>query len=146
MQTYGKSAFTLLEMMVVLVLMGVIIAFVAPRVANYLRQTGKAEIKFKIERLKEALIDYKMTFGMYPTTREGLRALVTNPRPQAEAFKRNADKWPFVKEEEIADKAGNDFVYHCPPERYKGKYRSFELIYLGPTQTEGDPEGYVDGI
>jgi general secretion pathway protein G len=146
MHARSKEAFTLLEMMVVLVLMGVIMAFVIPRVTNYLRQTGKAEIKFKIERIKEALIDYKMTFGVYPTTREGLHALVANPRPNVEVFRRNADKWPMVKEEEIADKAGNPFIYNCPPTRNKGSYRSLELIYLGPTQTEGDPEGYVDGI
>ncbi|MFA6262938.1 MAG: type II secretion system protein GspG [Candidatus Babeliales bacterium] len=146
MQMRVKEAFTLLEMMVVLALIGVIMAFALPRVTKYLRDTGKAEIKFKIERIKEALIDYRMTFDAYPTTREGLRALVTNPHPNVEAFKRNADKWPFVKEEEIADKTGNEFIYNCPPVKYKGTYRYLELIYLGPTQTEGDPDGYVDGI
>ncbi len=146
MNVRAKQGFTLFEMMIVLVIMGIILAFVTPQITKYFGQAEKADIKFKVERLKEALIDYKMTFGMYPTTREGLPALVRNPRPNVEVFKRNADKWPFVKEIDIADKAGNEFIYNCPPVRYKGTYRSFELIYLGPSQSEGDPEGYVDGI
>ena len=146
MYTRTRNAFTLLEMMVVLALIGIILAYVGPRVTGYLRQAGKTQIKFKIERIKEALVDYKLTFGVFPTTREGLRALVTNPRPKVEVFKQNADKWPILKQEEIADKVGNEFIYHCPPERYKNQYRSYELIYLGPTQIEGDPESYVDGV
>jgi general secretion pathway protein G len=143
-----NKAFTLIEMMVVFVLISIILAFVGPRVRDYFRQAGKIETKFRFERIKDALLDYKMTFGMYPTTRETLSALVANPHPNAEAFKRNADKWPFagLKEEDIADKAGNPYIYNCPPVKYKNQYRSFELIFLGPTQTEGDPEGHVDGV
>jgi general secretion pathway protein G len=141
-----RKAFTLFEMMIVLTLIGVIIAFVVPQITRYLRQAGQAEVKLKFNRIKQALLEYKQTFQVYPTTREGLHALITNPRPNVEAFKREADKWPFLDEKDITDKAGNEYVYHCPPERHKGQYRSFELIYLGPTQAEGDPEGYVDGI
>jgi len=140
-----KQAFTLFEILAVLMLVGVLAAFVLPRVTKYLRQAGQAEVKLKFATIKEGLSDYKFTFGVYPTSREGLRALVTNPRPNVEVFRRNADKWPIVKEKDITDKAGNELLYHCPPERYKDKYRYYEILYLGPTQSETDAEALDDG-
>ena len=135
-----SKAFTMLEILVVVALIGVIMAFVAPRIMKYMNQAGKAEIKFKCAGIKEGLNEYRLEFGMFPTTREGLRALVENPRPNDDRFKRSADKWPFVKPDTITDKAGNEFTYHCPAEKFKNKYRYFEILYLGPTQSEDDPE------
>jgi general secretion pathway protein G len=141
-----SSGFTLIELIIVISLIGVIFAFIAPRITKYLGQSKQAEIKFKFAGIKEALTEYKMTFDVYPSNREGLRALVENPKPHDERYKRNADKWPFIKEESIMDKAGNEFEYHCPPEKFKGKYKYFELIYLGSTQSEDDPERMDDGV
>lgn len=138
-----SPAFTMIELLVVVALIGVIFAFVAPRIARYIGKAGQAEIKFKFAGVKEALQEYRLEFGAYPSTKEGLRALVQNPRPNDDRYR----SWkPFLKEDAIADKAGNEFEYHCPPERFKGKYSQFELIYLGPTQSEDDPDRLDDGI
>ncbi len=141
----SKNAFTMFEMMIVIMLLGVIMAFVGPRMVKYLGQAGKADIQLRFAAVKEALNEYKMVFGVYPATREGLKALVNNPRPNDDRYKREADRWPFVKENMIADKAGNEFEYRCPPEK-KGKYKYYELMYLGPTQSETDPERVDDGM
>jgi hypothetical protein len=81
-----------------------------------------------------------MELGAFPNSREGLRALVENPRPNDDRYKRAESKWPFLKEENLVDQAGNEIVYNCPPEMFKGKYKTYELVYLGPTQSEDDPE------
>ena len=140
-----KKAFTMIEMLIVIMLLGVVLAFVAPRIAKYIGQAGAADIKLRFAAVKEALNEYKMEIGVYPTTREGLKALVNNPRPNDDRYKRLADRWPFIKEDRIADKSGNEFEYHCPPEK-KGKHKYFELLYLGPTQSETDPDRLEDGI
>ena len=140
-----KKAFTMVEMLIVIMLLGVVMAFVMPRITIYLGQAKKAKIELRFAEIKQALIDYNMEFGMFPTTKEGLRALVTNPRPNDDRFKRKAHLWPIVKEETIADEQGVPFEYHCPVEKNKGKFRNFELIYLGPTQSENDPDRIDDG-
>jgi general secretion pathway protein G len=141
----AKQAFTMFEMLAVIALIGVIMAFVLPRVQQWMGKSGEADIKFRMTEIKEALALYKMEFGVFPTTREGLRALISNPRPNVEHFKKNEDKWPFIREERIMDRAGNEFVYHCPPERFKNKYKHYEVLYLGPTQSPDDPDAKDDG-
>ena len=142
----AKKAFTILELLVVIALIGVIFAFIAPRIARYITQAGQAEIKFKMAGVTEALQEFRMNFGRYPSSKEGLMALVENPYPQNERFKRNEDKWPFVKEDTIMDKSGNEFIYNCPPEKFRGKYKYFEILYLGPSGSEDDPNFLADGM
>jgi general secretion pathway protein G len=146
MKIRSNSGFSMMEMIVVIGLIGAILAYIGPKIAQYITKSEDAQIKLKMSGIKEALQEYRMEFGAYPTSREGLRALVENPRPNDERYKRAANKWPFLKEDQIADKAGNDFMYSCPPERFKGKYKQFEIVHLGPTQSEDDPERKDDGI
>ena len=141
-----KQAFTLIELLIAFALIGVLFAAIGPRVVKFMRQSGQAETKFKIAAIKEALNEYKMEFGTYPTSKDGLRALVENPRPTEERFKRAANKWPFLKEEQIQDKQGNEFVYNCPPQEHKDMYRYFEILYLGPSQRPDDQDAMHDGI
>lgn len=140
----SNHAFTLFELIVVIALIGVIAAFILPRAARWLGQAGKAEVTLKFAAIKEALNEYKYELGVFPTTREGLRALITNPKPGDERYRRS-DRWPYLKEDQLSYK-GNDFMYRCPPEKFKGKYKYYELIYLGPTQSEDDPDRTDDGV
>ena len=133
----------MIEMLIVLALLGVVLAFVAPRIGKYLGKSQEAEMKFKFAGIKEALNEYRMEFGAYPDSRQGLRALVENPLPNNERYARAASKWPFLKEENITDKAGNEIIYNCPPERFKNKYKQFELIY---EKSENDPDAFDDGF
>jgi type II secretion system protein G len=138
-----KQAFTMIEMMVVIFIIGIIMALVVPQVAKYRRSAEETEIKLKVANIQAALAAYRMEFGEYPNNREGLMALVENPRPNDEQYRRveRAKKWPFVVggEKGIEDNAHNEFIYHCPPEKYRNKYRYYEILWIGGG-TEDDPE------
>ena len=136
-----SRAFTMMELLVVIAIIGAIAAFVDPRAAKWMGKIGETQIKFNFTTIKEALTEYKLDLDMYPTNKEGLEALVTNPRPNDDRFKRFNHKWPRVKDEEIRDKQGNPFIYHCPPEKFKGKYKQYELIYEGPNPEENLDDG-----
>ena len=138
-----NQAFTMIEMMVVIFIIGIIMAIVVPQVAKYRRSAEETEIKLKVANIQAALASYRMEFGEFPSNRDGLRALVENPRPNDEQYRKaeRANKWPFVVggEKGIEDNAHNEFIYHCPPEKYRNKYHFYEILWIG-SGTEDDPE------
>jgi general secretion pathway protein G len=125
-----EHGFTLLELLVVLAILGLLVAFVAPAA---LRQLGSAKHKVtvqSIERLAGVLDIYKLDIGSYPTTEQGLAALVTRPA--------GAAGWngPYVKKaEQTADPWGRPYLYRNPSQR-PGK--PFDIISLG---ADGKPGG-----
>lgn len=141
-----RPAFSMMEMLVVIALIAGLFAIIGPRVASYMRKAGAAEIKFKLAGAKEALQQYRMQFGAYPTEKEGLRALVENPRPNDETYKRFYARESFSQPDQLMDKQGNEFIYHAPPQKFKNKFKQFEILYPGPTGSEDDPEAMEDGI
>lgn len=143
----SSAAFTMVEMLLVIGLIGFLAAAVMPRVIRYMSKSDSEKIKFKMSGLKNSLQEYRMEFGSYPTEREGLRALVENPRPNDDTYRRVFARQQFATAEEIvADKSGNEFVYHCPPQRFKNKFKQFEILYFGPSGQEDDPAALEDGI
>ena len=140
MNVQHKQGFTLIEMLMVIGLIVIVFGLLGPKIVGLLGKKDKAAMQFKLVGIQDALNEYRMELGAFPTSREGLRALVENPRPNDDRYKRAESKWPFLKEDGITDLAGNEVVYNCPPELFKGKYKTYELVYLGPTQSEEDPE------
>ena len=133
-----NNAFTMIEMMVVLFIIGFIAAIVVPKVGQYMRSAEEARMRLRMSNIKSSLMSYRMEFGAYPTSREGgLNALLENPRPNDEVYRKaeRERKWPFVTETE---KALEDIIYNCPPEKFANKYREYELIWLGKG-TEDEP-------
>ena len=133
-----RPGFTMIEMLIVIALIGTLFAFIGPRLMRYMTQAEESEIKLKFAAIKEALMTYRLELGTYPSTREGLKALVQNPRPSDQAYTSKARKWPFVEEDKIRDKRGEEFIYHSPAEKLKGK--QFEIIWVGEKGTEDDPQ------
>ena len=131
--TAGKSlsrrhrGFTLLELVMVLVIIGVILSMVGPRVFNSLSRATGEQAKIKVEQIGSALELYKLDTGRYPTSQEGLGALLAAPPGLA--------NWngPYIRDPKaLKDPWSRDFAYRSPGE--KGGY---DLVSLGADGKEG---------
>ena len=121
------SGFTLLELLVVMVIIGLLAGFVGPR---YFAQVGKSEVKVaqaQIVALEKSLDQYRLDTGHYPTTEQGLAALSAAPS--------NEPKWdgPYLKKKVPPDPWGNPYLYKIPGERGE-----FDLYSYGK---DGQPGG-----
>jgi len=118
------EGFTLLEILVVIAILGLLISLVAPAA---LRQLGGARVTVahqSIERLASVLDLYKLDAGVYPTTEQGLRALVQRPADVA------AWNGPYLKGEQTPmDPWNHPFVYNSPSTRGGHDY---DLCSHGP--------------
>lgn len=108
--------FTLLELLVVIVIIGMLASYVGPK---YFSQIGKSEVttaKAQIESLSKALDNYRLDVGRYPTTDEGLAALVNKPSSDAMGW-----NGPYLKKAVPKDPWGKDYAYQSPTEN--GEFR-----------------------
>jgi general secretion pathway protein G len=105
------AGFTLLELLVVIVVIGLLAGLVAPR---YFDQVGKSNTKIanaQINSLEKALDQYRLDVGAYPTSEQGLQALFFRPN--------NVEKWqgPYLKKPAPPDPWGRPYRYKSPGER-----------------------------
>lgn len=122
----SRSGFTLMELLAVLAVMGVILGLVAPRMVAISNEAKLKAAQIQINHLKAALRSYYTVYGRFPTTREGLDALVRPASPgQAIDW-----KGPFLEAEEVPkDPWGRDYVYHSPGRKNLSGY---DLFFLPP--------------
>jgi general secretion pathway protein G len=123
--------FTLLELLVVIAILGLLIGLVAPAALRQLGNARTSVAKQSIERISSVMDMYKLDVGSYPSTDQGLRALVERPT--------DTQNWagPYVKGNVPVDPWNHPYVYRNPSARAG---HDFDLCSEGPSGTGGDQE------
>jgi general secretion pathway protein G len=122
-----EAGFTLLELLVVLAILGLLAAIIAPQVIKYLGQSRTQTAKVQIQNVVGALELYRLDLGHYPTQQEGLTALVTAPQ--------NAVGWngPYLKKDSaLVDPWGAPYLYKNP-----GQHGEVDVFSLGADKQPG---------
>jgi general secretion pathway protein G len=130
----GEQGFTLVEILVVITIIGLIMGLVGPRVLNYLSDAKAKAARIQIASFSSALDLYFLDTGRYPTSSEGLTALVQRPG--------NAMAWngPYLKGNVVpADPWGNAYVYRLP-----GQHGTYDIVSYGSDGQEGGTGAATD--
>ncbi|MCB1746928.1 MAG: type II secretion system major pseudopilin GspG [Gammaproteobacteria bacterium] len=122
--------FTLIELMVVVVILGILAAVVVPRVMDRPEQARITAAQNNIRAIRSALDLYKLDNAVYPTTDQGLLALVEPPKsgPKPARWSGYMDKLPN-------DPWGREFLYLAP-----GKHGDVDVFSRGPNGRSGDDD------
>ena len=124
-----NSGFTLIELMLVLVILATLAAIVVPKFTGHSQRAKVTSAETQIANFSTALDAFEIDCGRYPTTTEGLRALVDKPAS-------DSDGWvqPYLQQDVPKDPWGNDYVY-----RYPGQYNQYgyDLYSVGPDHKLG---------
>ncbi len=122
-----QRGFTLIELLVVVIILGLLVGLVGPRLLGRVGQSKTAAAKAQIELFGATLDQYKLDIGSYPATAQGLEALVRNP---------GGNNWagPYLKKNAVPkDPWGNPYKYACCP----GQHGEYDLWTDGADNAPG---------
>jgi len=124
---HRSAGFTLIELMIVLFILGLLAALVAPRLMGRVGKAKQKTAQTQIQMLATTLDLYHLDVGRYPTEEEGLKSLYAKPE--------NLPAWsgPYLDKAVPKDPWGRDYVYKCP-----GEHGPYDLSSLG---ADGQPGG-----
>ena len=128
----GAAGFTLIELLVVLVILGLLLGLVGPRVLGYLATAKSDAAHLQIEHLAATLDLFRLDVGRYPSEKEGLAALVRRPE--------SIEQWrgPYLNSKDVpADPWGRPYHYRMPSQ-HGGTYDLFSLGAEGGEGEDGD--------
>jgi general secretion pathway protein G len=125
-----NRGFTLIEIIIVVTILAILAGLIIPRYVGRVEEARKVKAVTQIREIMKALELYRLDNGKYPSTEQGLQALVEQPtsEPQPLKWRQYMDKIP-------KDAWGNDYIYMCP-----GTHGAFEIISLGPDGKEGEDD------
>ncbi|MEW6332829.1 MAG: type II secretion system major pseudopilin GspG [Thermodesulfobacteriota bacterium] len=121
----NRKGFTLVELLVVMVIIALLAALVGPRLFPKLGKGKQSACSAQIELIGQGLDHFRLDVGRYPTTQEGLNALMVNT---------GIEKWdgPYLKKAVPTDPWGKPFHYQCP-----GSHGEYDLFSYGRDGTSG---------
>lgn len=122
-----------MEMLLVLGIIALLVGMGTYMMVNVLGDAEEGKVKADIQTFSASLIRYKTKGGIYPTTEQGLRALVTKPTdgPQPRSYK------SLLREQALFDPWGNPYQYRRPG---KSNPDTYDIYSLGPDGKEGTPD------
>ncbi|MCL8384903.1 MULTISPECIES: type II secretion system major pseudopilin GspG [Xanthobacter] len=129
-----EGGYTLVELLVVITIIGLIVALVGPRVLGYLGDSKVKTAKIQIQGFSSALDLFYLDAGRYPSSSEGLNALVQRPG--------NVSTWngPYLKGGTVpVDPWGKAYIYRAP-----GQHGPFDIVSLGSDGQEGGTGNAAD--
>jgi len=136
MHAVRSAGVTLIELMVVIVILGILAGLVVPRITEKPEEARRVKAELQIQELSSALKEFKIDNGFYPSTEQGLQALVEKPAvgktPRNYPSNGYMDKIP-------KDPWGNDYVYISP-----GEHGDFDIISYGADREEGGEGNNAD--
>jgi general secretion pathway protein G len=128
----GNRGFSLIELMVVVIILGILAMYIGPKLMGRTEQAKVVQTRVQIEGLETALKLYKLDNGTYPTTEQGLQALVE--RPETENVLQNWRKEGYLEKGKVpSDPWGNEFIYLSP-----GIHGDYDITSYG---ADGVPGG-----
>ena len=135
---YDNRGFTLIELMVVIIILGILAMYVAPKIMGRPGEARQVKARLDIQNLESALKLYKLDNGIYPTTEQGLLALVE--QPETGTVPKKWKRGGYLEKGRVPkDPWGNDFVYLSP-----GLKGDFDIISYGLDGVPGGEEENKD--
>ena len=127
----SRQGFTLIELLVVILILGLLAGIVGPRLFGHTDEAKQTKARVQIENLSSALKMYKIDNGQFPSTEQGLEALVTEP--QSGNLPKKWKKGGYLAKKQVPqDPWGNEYVYLSP-----GVNDDFDITSYGADGTSG---------
>lgn len=134
----NSKGFTIIEILVVIVILGILGTMLVPRFLDKPSEARVTKAHLDMKAIESALKIYKLENGIYPTTDQGLEALIT--KPETEPVPKNYKRGGYMDGSSLKDPWDNDYIYRSPGD----DDRDYEIISYGADGEEGGEDFNAD--